>query len=107
MKIYKIKDMVGGWYIGNFEPTIYKTKAFEVSLKNHPKGEIWPKHYHKKAIEINLIVKGKMQLNDTFLKEGDIFVLDKMEVAVPNFLEDCLIICVKIPSVLGDKYIVT
>ncbi len=106
MKIYNIKDMNEGWYIGNFVPSAYKTETFEVSLKNHPKGENWPKHYHKEAIEINLIVSGEMQLNGILLKAGDIFILDKMEIAEPNFLEKCLIVCVKVPSVLGDKYIV-
>lgn len=106
MKIYNIKDMKAGWYIGNFEPAAYKTDVFEVSLKNHPKGELWPKHYHKEAVEINLVIKGTMQLNGVFFKEGDIFILDKMEIAEPEFLEDCLIVCVKVPSVLGDKYIV-
>ena len=106
MKIYKIKDMKGGWYIGNFEPTAYKTKDFEVSLKDHPKGEVWPKHFHKEAIEINLIVKGEMRLNNVSLKQGDIFIIDKMEVVDPEFLKDCLIVCVKVPSVLGDKYVV-
>lgn len=107
MKIYKIKDMNGGWYIGDFEPSVYKTSAFEVSLKNHPKDEIWPKHYHKEAIEINLIVKGRMELNNTLLETGDIFILDKMEVVDPHFLDDCLIVCVKVPSIIGDKYIVS
>ncbi|OJW46910.1 MAG: hypothetical protein BGO67_07310 [Alphaproteobacteria bacterium 41-28] len=107
MKVYNIKEMIGGWYIGNFEPSVYKTETFEVSLKNHPKGEVWPKHYHKEATEINLIVKGEMNLNNISLKAGDIFIIDKMEVVDPDFLEDCLIVCVKVPSVLGDKYIVS
>ena len=31
MEIHKIKDMIGGWFVGDFEPTAYKTKDFEVS----------------------------------------------------------------------------
>ena len=106
MKVYRIEDMEGGWYIGDFEPSVYKTSAFEASLKLHPKGEVWPKHYHKKAVEINLIVSGEMELNGTLLKKGDIFVINKMETVDPKFLEDCSVVCIKVPSVIGDKYIV-
>lgn len=106
MKIYNIAEMEGGWYIGDFYPSVYKTSAFEISLKKHPKDEVWPKHYHKEATEINLIVTGNMKLNGIFLKAGDIFVLEKMEIAEPIFLEDCEIVCIKIPSIIGDKYIV-
>ena len=106
MEIYKLKDMKGGWYIGDFIPSVFRTKLFEVSLKTHPKNEEWPTHYHKEAMEINLLVKGKLRLNDVELIEGDIFVMDKMEVVNPIFEEDCLVVCVKVPSVIGDKYIV-
>ena len=46
MKILNIEDMVGGWFVGDFEPTAYKTKDFEVSYKLHPKGQEWDIHYH-------------------------------------------------------------
>ena len=106
MKIYKLKDMKEGWYIGNFAPSVFKTDLFEVSLKKHPKNEKWPTHYHKYAIEINLLIEGKLKLNDVVLKKGDIFVIDKMEIVSPIFQEDCLVVCVKVPSVIRDKYIV-
>ena len=71
----------------------------------HKKGEVWDVHYHKHMKEVNLIVKGKMILNDTELNENDIFVIDKEEIACPIFLEDCHILVVKIQSVPGDKII--
>lgn len=106
MDILKLKDMIGGWFVGDFEPTAYKTKDFEVSYKVHPKGEVWDKHYHKVATEINYLVRGEMILSGTPLKEGDIFILHPEEVAEPEFLTDCEIVCVKTASVKGDKYIV-
>lgn len=107
MKIYSLNNMKGGWFIGNFEPSIHKTDAFEVSVKVHPQGEKWDIHYHKVAREINAIVSGQMTLQNTLLVEGDIFVLEPGEIADPIFLTDCTIVCVKMPCVQGDKYIVT
>lgn len=99
------KEMTGGWFIGNFEPSALKTDQFEVSYKVHPKGEIWDTHYHKEATEYNLLIRGSMSINGEDVKAGTIFIIDKNEVVTPTFHEDCEIICVKVPSVIGDKYV--
>ena len=104
MKRYRIEDMKGGWFVGNFEPTAYKTKAAEVCLKRHPKGEVWPSHYHAVATEINLLFRGSMRLNGDMLREGDVFVIEPGEVAAPVFLSDCEIVVVKVPSLSNDKF---
>jgi quercetin dioxygenase-like cupin family protein len=106
MDILKGKNMIGGWFVGDFKPSAFKTKDFEVGYKLHPKGEVWDNHYHKIATEINYLIRGKMNLSGTYLEAGDIFTIYPGEVAVPEFLEDCEIIVIKTPSVIGDKYIV-
>lgn len=106
MDILKLKDMKGGWFIGNFEPTAYKTEEFEVCYKTHYKGESWDSHYHKIGTEINYLIKGKMILSGTELNGGDIFIIHPNEVAIPIFLEECELIVVKTPSIPNDKYIV-
>lgn len=106
MDIYKFEDMKGGWFVGDFEPTAYKTSEFEVCYKFHKKGEKWDTHYHKKGTEINFLVKGKMKIQDKEIKEGEIFTIYPYEISEPEFLEDCILIIVKTPSVPGDKYIV-
>ena len=106
MKIFNFSDMKGGWFVGNFEPSSYKTENFEVSYKLHPKGQIWDVHYHTDVTEINYVIKGKMVLQNTELKTGDIFTLKPFEIADPEFLEDTEIICVKTPS-KNDKISVT
>jgi quercetin dioxygenase-like cupin family protein len=105
MKVFKINDMIGGWFVGDFQPTAFSTENFEVCYKVHPKGEQWDTHYHKIATEINYIIRGEMTINDDLLKEGDIFILEPNEVATPEFLTDCELIVVKTPSVKNDKYI--
>mgnify|MGYP005635310197 CR=1 FL=1 len=64
MDILKMKDMKGGWFIGNFEPTAFKTEEFEVCYKHHTKGEQWETHYHKEGTEINYLVEGKMTIQN-------------------------------------------
>lgn len=107
MKLFKYRDMIGGWMVGDFEPTAFKTKNFEVSYKIHKKGEVWDIHYHPFSTEINLLISGKMTMQNKTLKSGDIFVLEPYEIADPFFLTTCKIVCVKTTSRKDDKVIVS
>ena len=109
-KLYKFKDMKspshdGAWFIGNFEPTIFKTNMFEVGHLFIKKDEITPVHFHQNHKEFNYIIKGKMSINNKILEKGDIFVFDENVISVPFFYEDTEIICIKTPSCPGDKVI--
>ena len=106
MKLYKLDHMVGGWFVGDFNPAAHQTSDFEVGYKRHPKGEKWETHYHKEMTEINCLILGKMKLQNTIIEAGDIFVLHPGEIADPIFLEDCELIVIKTPSVPGDKVII-
>jgi len=107
IKKYKLEDFKGGWFIGSFEPTLCKTKLIEVSVKKHPKGEIWDAHYHKIATEYNCITEGSVEIDDKIYSKGDIFVVPPEKVVDPNFIEDCTIVCIKIPGELNDKYVIS
>lgn len=98
--------MIGGWFVGNFEPSAYKTKNAEIAVHHHKTGDKWPAHYHAIATEISFLLKGKMKFGDIELNEGDIVVIEPNEIATPVFLEDCIIVVVKTPSVPGDKHVV-
>ena len=106
MEVKRIEDMTGGWFIGNFQPTTLSTTAFEVGYKLHHKGERWDVHFHKEALEITYLIRGKMQIQNRVLTSGDIFTIFPYEIADPIFLEDCEVIIIKTPSVVGDKYII-
>lgn len=104
MRIAKLSDMTRGWFVGDFEPSIYRTKKFEVGILSHKKDEVWPAHIHKVATEINVLISGKMQIQNTIIEPGTVFMLEPYEVGDPIFLEDCTVVTVKTPSVIGDKY---
>ena len=104
MIIKRLEDFTRGWLMGDFEPSLIRTKDFEVGILTHTKGEVWPKHYHKLADEYNVLVKGKMTVNGIELNTGDVFIIEKNEVSEPKFLEDCTVLVIKIPSIIGDKY---
>ena len=47
MDVKRIEDFKGGWFIGNFEPTAWKTDKFEAAIHDYKKGEEKEPHYHK------------------------------------------------------------
>lgn len=106
MKTFRIEDFIGGWYCGLFRPVAFETDKFEAGIKIHKKGEYWDKHIHKIAIEINLLIRGKMIIQGKELKTGDVFILEPNEISDPEFLDDCEIFCIKTPGALNDKYVI-
>ena len=104
IKQNKLENMTRGWCIGDFSPSILKTELFEVGYLKHSKDEMWPAHLHKKADEYNILIKGKMTINNETIEKGDIFVVPKGMLTSAKFLEDCEILCIKVPSNTKDKF---
>jgi quercetin dioxygenase-like cupin family protein len=106
MELSKIKDFVGGWFIGNFEPSLDNREDFEVSVKYYKAGDVEKRHLHKLATEYTVIAKGKVKMNNEIIEEGTIVKIEKNESTDFEVLEDTITLVVKTPSVKNDKYIV-
>lgn len=104
MIVQNIGNFKNGWFIGDFEPSLLKTKNFEVSIQFHPKGFVGKKHYHKLYTEYNLIISGKMKIENKELTKGDIFVYLPDEISNCEFLEDTTLVIVRDGSDPKDKY---
>jgi dTDP-glucose pyrophosphorylase len=105
-EILNIKDYTRGWLVGDFKPSIENNKIVEFGYLSHKKNSLWDYHYHKESIEINILVKGAMKINNIEYIKNDLFIIDKNVISCPLFLDDCEIICIKLPSSPKDKYIV-
>lgn len=104
MKIFRLKDMKGGWFVGNFLPTCLKTKEFEVACKYYKSGDREKSHTHKIATEITLIISGLVKMREVKYKTGDIIILEPGDITDFQVLEDTITVVVKVPSVTDDKY---
>jgi quercetin dioxygenase-like cupin family protein len=107
MKKHNLDDMVGGWFIGHFEPTVLKTNDFEVAVKIYKKGDYEEEHYHKIATEYTLIMDGEVLMAGSKYKSGDIIHIQPNEATDFKALTDVKTVVVKVPSVKDDKYITT
>lgn len=104
MKSARLDDMVKGWFVGNFEPTLYRTNDCEVAVKSYIKGDCEKKHFHRVATEITVIVKGRVKMFEQEFGEGDIVVASPGDATAFEALEDSVNVVVKIPGVNNDKY---
>ncbi len=106
MRVAKLGGMVRGWFVGAFEPTLYKTGEVEVAVQRHAAGTLEAAHYHKVATEITVIVSGLAEVNGQRVGPDDAVVLDPGEVASFRAVEDTVTVVVKLPGALDDKYLV-
>jgi hypothetical protein len=104
MDTYRLSDFKNGWVVGGFLPTILHSRDMEVGVQSFPAGAPTRDHYHAKAIEINIVITGTVQINGVEYSDGDIFVLHPYEVSTSHFVKNTTIVIIKAPSVPGDKY---
>ena len=106
MKTARLEDMVLGWFVGNFEPTLYRTNDVEVAVKRYKPGDYDAAHYHKIATEITVVVSGRVRMNDAEYGSGDIIVMEPGDVTDFEALTEVTNVVVKLPGANNDKYVV-
>jgi len=105
MELYKLADMTKGWFIGNFQPSLFGTNDVEVAVKEYRAGDVEDRHYHKIATEYTVIIDGKIEMNDRQFEKGDIIVIKPNESTNFKALTDVTTVVVKMPGAGNDKYI--
>ena len=105
MKMTKLEEMTGGWFIGNFEPSLLKTNDLEVAVKKYSAGDSEQSHYHKVATEYTVIIEGKVRMMGIEYNQGDILTIHPMESTDFLALTDVTTVVVKVPGASDDKYI--
>lgn len=105
MTVNKLDDMVKGWFVGDFEPTLVQTNDIEVAVKSYKKGDSEDKHYHKIATEITVVVSGRVKMNNIIYTKGDIITIEPNEFTDFEALENTVCTVVKYPGASNDKYL--
>jgi quercetin dioxygenase-like cupin family protein len=105
LKSAKLEDMIKGWFVGSFEPSVLRTEEFEVAVKSYLKGDSEEKHFHKIATEVTVVVSGRVQMANQEWGPGSIITLEPGESTSFLAIEDSTTVVVKTPSTIGDKYL--
>lgn len=107
MKHAHLNDMVKGWFVGDFEPTLLRSKDVEVAVKYYKAGDREDTHHHRMAVEITAIVSGEVMMMGKRWGAGDIVLVEPGEATDFLAITDAVNVVVKMPSVMGDKYLGT
>jgi len=106
MTLHTLDGMVRGWFVGDFEPTAFRSSEVEVAIKHYAAGDAEARHVHKVATELTAVVSGSVRMDGRDLHAGDILKLDPGEPCDFLALTDATVVAVKLPAVAGDKYLV-
>ena len=105
MEKANLKDFIGGWFVGNFEPSLFKTNDVEVGVKYYKAGEFEGYHHHKIATEFTVIISGKVLMDNKEFVSGDIIKISPNTSSNFKAISDVVTVVVKLPGANGDKYI--
>ena len=104
MKTEKLENFKGGWFIGNFSPTLLKTRSFDIAVKSYNAGDVEKSHVHKKATAYTLVLNGVAMFNDKPISGGTIVILEPGEWNQFKAITDVTTVVIKTPSAKNDKY---
>lgn len=100
----KLTDFTKGWLIGNFDPSLYKTEQVEIAIKKYKAGDLEQEHYHKLATEYTIVIHGKIQMLNNIYEKNDIVIIYPLQKNRFECIEDAILLVIKTPSIIGDKY---
>ncbi len=104
MEKFELNEMVKGWFIGNFEPTLYQTDSVEVAVKHYKAGDFEGKHFHLIATEFTIILNGQAEMNGNVYVHNDIVKIKPGVSTDFKAITDVTTVVVKIPGAINDKY---
>lgn len=103
MKITTLSAFTGGWFLGDFEPSLHRQGNFEVCIKRYDQGVREPAHSQIRATEWTAIISGTCRIGQHLLGPDDILEIGPGEIADFEALTDVVLVAVKSPSVPDDK----
>ncbi|HOR01898.1 MAG TPA: cupin domain-containing protein [Candidatus Woesebacteria bacterium] len=107
---YENNEKTRGWFIGSFfeKGNNCKTSKLEIMYRIHKKGDIIEAHYHKKKVELLIMIEGsaKYTINDEdiFLEKGDFLFIDVNNLISGEFTKSSKIFAIHSPSIPTDKF---
>jgi len=102
---FSLVNMTKGWFIGDFDPSLYKTELVEVGVKKYLAGDKEESHFHKISTEFTVIIQGEVKMSGKYFVQGDII---KIEPGISTDFEaitDVITVVVKLPGAKNDKYL--
>ena len=102
---HQLETFTKGWFVGNFSPTLVHSNEVEVAVKHYKAGEHEASHHHKVAVELTVIVSGRVRMSGEEIGAGEVVKIHPGQSTDFTALTDVTTLVVKLPCVAGDKYV--
>jgi beta-phosphoglucomutase len=104
IRMARLNEMIKGYFVGNFYPSILQTDSFECGIKVYKKGDKEGLHFHKIATEITVVISGKVIMCNREIKTGEMILMEPGIETSFEALEDTITCVIKTPSNNNDKF---
>lgn len=105
MRKDRLERMVRGWLVGDFAPSVYRTRDVEFAVQSYEAGAYEAWHHHKIATEITVVVFGEVEMAGQRYSAGDIVLIEPNEETDFKAITDVITAVLKLPGALNDKYL--
>ncbi len=102
---HKLDEFTRGWFVGNFSPTLAVSDDVEIAVQRYQAGAHEPRHVHKIATELTLVVVGRARMNGEDVNVGEIIRIPPGTATDFEAITDVTTVVVKLPCVKGDKFL--
>lgn len=109
---FKDQEKHKGWFVGSFFEKDHpcKTDYIEILYKEHKEGDTVDPHFHKKKIELLIMLNGKAEYKVNgkrfILESGKFLFVDVNNVISGEFVKPSKLFAIHSPSIPTDKYLV-
>jgi len=79
MKSFHLDNMVNGWFLGNFIPTVTNWKKGEIAIKSYQTNHIESSYCHSDAYKIYVVLSGKIMINNNLLTKDSVALINPKE----------------------------
>lgn len=102
MKQINLKEMKKGYFIGDFEPNVLRSKNVEISIKGASKYTLDAAYYRKNDVRVIYISRGKIDLDGRIYGKGDALLFEPGEIINIFALTNVDMIVINFPGTKGD-----
>lgn len=102
MEKINMKEMKRGYFIGNFEPSAYRTDEVEICCKGASKYTLDAGYYRKKDVQFIFLNRGMAEINGIKYKKYDLIKFEPGEVINIFALTNIEMTIIRFPGTKGD-----
>lgn len=104
LSLHPLGEFKGGWFVGDFSPTLFPAQAVEIAVKYYKAGDFEAAHVHRVATEFTVITSGRVRMNGIEIGPGTVVRVPPGCATDFSALTDVCTAVVKLPCVRGDKF---